>query len=278
MTAHKDWLEHQYWSDVIKVLPTSLIEHRVEESREVRTEHSSHIDLSYGHGVRQTLDVFLPEGAGPWPVLIYIHGGYWQSNSKDDYAFLAPAWTERGVAVVTLGYRLLPSVKLTDIIADVRDGMRYLTENAEALSLDKDRILLSGLSAGAHLTAMHITSSCEWQPCAAVLLSGVYELSPVESTTPGAALADSLSADPGTISPLGRAAPTACRCLIAWGDEETDVFKSQSLMLAEHWSNWGFASERLAIHGANHFTIVDDLRGDSQSQIAQFVMNTLMPG
>ena len=277
MTASDSWLERQYWSDVVAGRPDETIAERIAESEKVRQLHSSHIDLPYGPGERQKIDVFLPDGAGPWPALIYIHGGYWQLTGKDVNAFLAPAWLDRQVAVVTIGYRLLPTVGLADIISDVAAGMRHIIENADAWSLEKDRIVLAGLSAGAHLAAMQITSAAIIRPRAAVLLSGVYDPRPVETTTPGAALFDSLTDEIGAISPLGRAAPVGCDCLIAWGDNETDVFKSQSKMLAEHWANWGVEAQRLPITNANHFTVIEELRGDSGSAIAAFVAKALLP-
>ncbi len=278
MTCDSGWLEQQYWADVIAARPDATIEERIAASRATREDHPAHVDLAYGTHERQQIDVCLPEGDGPWPLLIYIHGGYWQSNHKNDYAFLAPAWLERGVAFATLGYRLLPEVTLVDIVSDIRAAMQYLHNHAGQLSIDRDRVVLSGLSAGAHLTAMYVGAAGTFRPTATVLLSGVYDLAPLESTSPGQSLAASLTAELSDISPLGLGAPGSGSHLIAWGDEETDVFKSQSATLAAYWSNRGLAARQLAVPGANHYTVVEDLRGDSGSEIAEFVMDALHPG
>ncbi|MEM9529524.1 MAG: alpha/beta hydrolase [Pseudomonadota bacterium] len=271
------WLERQYWSDVIAVKPDETIQHRTAAARQVRERHPEHLDLAFGPHDRQRVDVFLPPGAGPWSLLIYIHGGYWQKNHKNDQAYLAPAWLAQGVAFATLGYRLLPDVSLPDIVSDIAGGMALLRDQAPGLQLDANRMVLSGLSAGAHLTAMYAASSPGAGLAGAVLLSGVYDLPPLETTSPGQAIAPSLKAPLADISPLAIAAPVGVPCLIGWGEAETDAFKSQSAALTAHYANRGVEVAQTTVAGANHFTAVEALRGDSGSEIVGFVKAALVP-
>lgn len=270
MNLSPDWLERQYWSDVVAVRPAGEIESRIAQSREVREQQPAVLDLSYGPDERQKLDLFMPEARGPWPLLVFIHGGYWRQGSKDEWAFLAPQWTDRGVAFAALGYRLLPAVELADIVADVRTAIGRLLEDAETYRLDTDRVVVSGISAGAHLASMYITEAQVAPARAAVLLSGVYDPRPIETTTPGADFMGSLSADLVDISPLVRK-PPACPCIFAWGEDETRVFENQSRALAAQWANWGIESEMAAIPGTNHFTICDSLRTDRNGPVLDFI-------
>jgi len=275
VTASLDWLERQYWADVVAVRPSRKIDKQIADSRRFRDSHAATIDLCYGHDERQRLDLFSPEGEGPWPLLVFIHGGYWQLGSKDAWSFLAPGWIQKGVAVATLGYRLVPAVTLEDVAGDVRAALDYLAENAEDLRLDVSRVLVTGVSAGAHLAAMAVTEEdaarIQLSPVAAVLLSGVYDPRPLEGTTPGAALQDLKSFNLSAISPLGRPPPSHCCCLIAWGADETVVFQTQSQTLAAHWANWGVTATALVLQNANHFTVVDNLRAGTPGPVGEFV-------
>jgi len=275
--ASLDWLERQYWADVVAVRPDTKIDKQIADSRVVRESeaHAATVDLPYGTDQRQRLDLFTPDGDGPWPLLVFIHGGYWQLGSKDAWSFLAAGWLRNGIALANLGYRLVPAVTLEDVVADVRAALDYLAENAEALKLDVSRVLVSGVSAGAHLAAMAVTeedsAASQLSPVAAVLLSGVYDLGPLAGTTPGAALKDLKSFNLSCISPLGRPPPADCCCLIAWGADETAVFHTQSRLLAAHWANWGVTATAMSLPNTNHYTVVDKLLAGSPGPVGEFV-------
>ncbi len=280
MTTSLEWLERQYWTDVVAIRPDRKIAQQIADSRIVRVLHPASIDMPYAPQQRQRLDLFCPEGKGPWPLLIFIHGGYWQLGSKDDWSFLAPGWMRKGIAFATLGYRLAPAVTLEDVAGDVRAGLDYLAENAQALQLDVSRVVVTGVSAGAHLAAMAVTAegpaTSQLSPVAAVLLSGVYDPRPLEGTTPGAALKDLTSSNLSRISPLGRPPPSHCRCLIAWGADETAVFHSQSWTLTAYWANWGVTATAMALQNTNHFTVVENLLAGKPGPVGEFVEEHLL--
>lgn len=113
-------------------------------------------DLKYGNDPRQSLDLYLPdEGNGPFPVIFYIHGGAWSMGDKRDgqeKPFLAGL--ERGYAVVSTGYRLVPQVRYPDNLFDIKASLRWVGANAEKYNLDAKSIAIAGSSAGAHLAMM----------------------------------------------------------------------------------------------------------------------------
>src|SRR5688572_13375947 len=80
----------------------------LEDSRAVRERLAARLDLAYGPHPRQRLDLF-PAGAGA-PLLVFLHGGYWQGMSKESFSLVAPAFVEAGIAVAVVGYALCPEV------------------------------------------------------------------------------------------------------------------------------------------------------------------------
>jgi len=114
------------------------------------------LDCRYGNDPRQAVDIYLPnDGAGPFPIVFFVHGGTWMHGQKDD-AQLAPfiGGAARGYAVVSIGYRLVPDVRYPDNLFDVKAALRWVARNAGEYMLDPSRTALCGDSAGAHLAMM----------------------------------------------------------------------------------------------------------------------------
>ncbi len=266
-------MEEQYWSDVVALRPVEQLAARQADSRRIRKGYQESLAMPYGTDPRQQVDVLRPDGQGPWPVLAFIHGGYWQLGCKEDWAYLAPGWTARGVAVANIGYRLLPDVTLSDIVADIDAALAWLRDNADALLLNTDRLVLTGISAGAHLAAMAATGTSP--PRALALLSGVHDPRALIGTTPGKLVAASLPASLDEISPLGRPAPCDCTAIIAWGDDETTVFEHQSKLLHHYWAALGVSVPTVAVPGKNHYSIADCLLPEHGCAVSQFLVDHL---
>ena len=114
------------------------------------------LNCLYGKDPKQALDIYLPnEGTGPFPIVVYAHGGGWQRGQKDDtqvVPFLEGV--NRGYAVVSVGYRLVPDVLYPDNMFDIKSALRFIAQNAGSYMLDPSKTALCGSSAGAHLTMM----------------------------------------------------------------------------------------------------------------------------
>ena len=112
-------------------------------------EHKANIP--YGKGDRNTFDLF-PSGTTGAPTYIFIHCGYWQSWSKEDFAYVVEGPLSKGFNVVLFEYTIAPKGTMAQIATELYQCLDYLETNAESLGLTKGKICLSGHSAGGHLT------------------------------------------------------------------------------------------------------------------------------
>jgi acetyl esterase/lipase len=101
-------------------------------------------------------DLYLPDGAGPFPSLVAVHGGGWQQGSRASYRHWGPYLATRGIALFAVDYRLCKAGQKSypEAVRDIRAAVQYLRSSAPSLKLDPKRIGLTGDSAGAHLAAL----------------------------------------------------------------------------------------------------------------------------
>ena len=176
-----DEMEYQYNPRESVPEYPELAKIRAAQAKKVRETAKSWLNVSYGRSPREMLDIYAADKPGG-PVLVYIHGGYWRSGSKDDNCNFAPTFTKRGATVVLVEYDLCPQVTVTDIVRQTRSAIAWVCKNIMRYSGDPSRIHISGHSAGGHLTAMALAH--DWtkedlpQDCikGAVATSGVFDL------------------------------------------------------------------------------------------------------
>ncbi|MCL9981958.1 MAG: alpha/beta hydrolase [Erythrobacter sp.] len=115
-----------------------------------------HADLAYAAlSPAQTLDIYLPEGNGPFPLVINIHGGGFKMGDKDMLdAPIAKALLAKGIAVASIDYRLSGEARFPAAIEDAKAAVRFLRANAVQYRLDPDRFLVFGQSAGGNLASL----------------------------------------------------------------------------------------------------------------------------
>lgn len=214
----------------------------------------------YGPEPSQRLDLCLPPGAGPQatvPLLVYVHGGYWQELSAQESLFAAGECIAAGAAFAALDYTLAPAATVADIVVECCAALKLLARNGPAQGIDARRIVIAGSSAGAHLAAMMGQTPDE--ACrGVVLVSPVTELEPLIGTTVNGALgldASSARASSPALLPLAGFPPA----VIAWGEQETDWFKSMGQGLCDRLSSIGSPCDAFEVPGRNHFDVVLDL-------------------
>jgi arylformamidase len=119
----------------------------------VRTQRAGELRVPYGPTKGQTLDIF-PAAKPGAPINIFVHGGFWRFLDSFDHTLVVPAIQDAGGAVAVLNYDLCPTVPLTEVIRQVRAALRWVWENAGRMNGDREKIYVSGHSAGGHLAMM----------------------------------------------------------------------------------------------------------------------------
>ncbi len=261
-TASPDW-EAQYNNRAAVPDHPAIMGRWRAEAAAARAAHPP-LTLAYGPDERQVIELF---EAGPGaPVVVFIHGGYWQALDPSWFSWIAPALLAQGLSVAIPGYDLCPAVRLGRIVTQMRQATDVLRARTGA------RPVVTGHSAGGHLAACLLS---EGRASAAVAISGVFDLAPLIATSLNAALR--LDAhEAAALSPIHWPAPnggapggTALDCVV--GADETPEFQRQSRAMAELWAAKGATTRFEALSGLNHFTVLDPLADPGSSLVARIV-------
>lgn len=230
-----------------------------ERSQALRDRQPELLDLRYGERERNCIDVFRSEPASRYddaaPLFVFIHGGYWQRNSKEVFSCMAEGLLAHGVDVALPAYTLAPEASLTEIVSEIRSSIRWLRENGPRLGIANSRLIISGWSAGGHLTA----SCMDMQEVdAGLAISGIFELEPIANGQLNDALRLT-EAETAALSPLRHIPPRAGPLDIVWGLDELPELQRQSCDFARAWRDAGHAGAAAPLTDVNHFTILEEL-------------------
>lgn len=203
------------------------------------------------------------------PLLIYIHGGYWQRLSAADSLFNAPDAQKHKVSLHAVEYTLAPHATIPQIVDecvnDVLETMRTLAPT---------HVVLAGCSAGAHLAAMcSLDNRISEQLSGLALLSGIYDVRPIIHTSINEPLfltAESSAA----ISPQLLPAPNISVAILAVGAHESGEFKRQNREFAQHLRSAGVAVQINEVEQRDHFNLPYDLL-DGDTQVGHWVLQQL---
>lgn len=221
---------------------------------------NARFELKYGPHDRQFLDFFPAQSNGLGaqtrkPLVVFIHGGFWSALDGTLFRFPATYVNDADVHYAALTYRLAPEVTITDIVEDVRTAIRWLSEHAQDLGIDPDGIALVGHSAGAHLAAMVIADENAPQLAGALLISGVYDLEPMQKSYVNID-AKMSEAEAKALSPNLLAPKARCPVHICVGDVEPEEFKRQSQLMYDAWQPYCQDMTLQVMGGKNHFDIL----------------------
>lgn len=163
------------------------------EPRILQTE-VSYVEGEGADPIKQTLDIFQPEGQKGLPVLLFFHGGVWQKGDKSAYTNVGQALARRGIVTLVVNYRLTPTVRHPGHVQDAARATAWALENVERFGGRKDRIFLSGHSAGGHLVTLLLFDGSYLKAvghapdelAGVIALSGVFDLTrPIDDTAEG---------------------------------------------------------------------------------------------
>ena len=219
--------------------------------------------IAYGPSPRNTIDLFSGDGQGP--IVVFIHGGYWQALDGSSFSHCARGLNTHGIDVAIPSYDLCPQVTVDTIIAEMRAAACELAKLGRPL-------VISGHSAGGHLAACLLATDWQTQDTslpkhlviAAYAISGLFDLVPLVGTSINKAMGlDEASAR--AASPLFWKAPAHGSLDAVVGEAESAEYHRQSRTMTEAWARGGLPTRYGIVADANHFTAVAPLSDPASS-------------
>jgi arylformamidase len=262
--------DHQRWLD-----------EWVARSASAREALLPSIDVRYGPAPKETLDLFVPREPARG-TLLFIHGGWWRSLDKSDYAFVAPVFVAAGFAVAMINYDLCPDVPIATAVDECRHAVLWLVREGPARNAPAP-LVIGGHSAGGHLTAMMYVTDWRMQGLADAPFNGGVSVSGVHDLTPLVQFSHNVDfrldeREARRMSPAAERPLTDVPLLVAVGADETSEFVRQSDLLWQAWPRNrppGIAGP-LRIANRNHYNVVLDY-ADAARPITQATL-ALFPG
>ena len=279
------WLERMYNNRALVPDHMDYLQRWAQESAHVRATVPCVLDVPYGAGAGETLDIFPSARASGGlgfgavagapsagvPVLVFIHGGYWRSLDKSDHSFIAPPFTQAGFCVVVVNYALCPGtpeapVTIPHIVRQIEKALGWVWHHIAVHGGDPRRITVAGHSAGGQLAAMLLTSV--WPLIGnglpdglvrnALSISGVHDLDPMMYTPMYQQVLNLTDQQVLQYSPARLLEPATGQLYCAVGGDESAEFLRQNQLMQDAWGSH-FVPRSQVLPGLHHFSIVDAL-------------------
>jgi arylformamidase len=275
-TCPPDSCQAQYFlRGVIPEFPQILAQWQA-DAKATRAALRCETDLQYGPGPLCRLDLF-PAAQENAPLLVFLHGGYWQGGDKGDISFVVRAFVEHGIAVAIPNYSLAPQASIFTMLDEARAAFEWLAAHAHEWHIDSRRIFAAGHSAGGQLAAMMLTDA--WAPKEgdraivqqAFAVSGLYDLRPLQYT----GLNDALKLNQETaaqLSPVDHL-QTGGRLHPIVGELETREFHVQAALIEASWPR---VAPPLVVPDVQHYAILYAL-ADAGSELFRTIAREMTP-
>ena len=299
-----DWLDAQYNNRARVPQAMAHLQRWAAESADARAQLAATgqavLDVPYmvePHlaAAIQTLDIFTPPAhvsppPGGWPVLVFIHGGYWRALDKADHSFLAPTWVNAlagpGAVLVIPNYALCPVVSVSTITAQMQQAVAWVWRHVAQHGGNPQRITVAGHSAGGHLVGMLLaTSVARWQGLGVtaetatgpvpvqhgVSISGLFDLEPIRQT-PFLADLGLTPEEAQAQSPVRHPHVGGVLTAVVGGDESPEFLRQNTLLQQV----WGEAAAPVAevLPGLNHFSVLEEC-AKQKSRLAGLIAGRL---
>lgn len=209
------------------------------------------LNLPYGLGARQAMDLFHPSGKAEG-LVVFVHGGYWHKFDRTFWSHYASGLTQRGWAVAMPSYTLAPEARLSQMTREIARAVETAAEHVAG------PIRITGHSAGGHLSARMACQDVAVAETLRARIARIVPISPLTDLRPLLKIAknDILNLDAAEAeaeSPLLHRRPDVPVSI--WvGSEERPVFLDQATALAAAWNG-----KHRVDPGRNHFDILDGL-------------------
>ena len=253
-----DFVEREYNNRALVPDHPAFFARWDKDSAYVRDTMDCELDAAYGTDARHRIDLYPAKSSRG--TLVFIHGGYWRSLDKSMFSWLAAPYVAAGISVAMPNYRLAPSVRIDDIVEDAIAAMRWLMTSGPAHGMATHRVVVSGHSAGGHLTAAIFATPPERlgfdaaRIAGGVPISGLADFEPIRRFS----FNSDFRLDAAAVGRLNlhtRSAQLEAPLVVAVGGDESSEFVRQSRILAEAWKPQ--VKSLLVLPGYNHFSIVD---------------------
>ena len=234
------------------------------------------INIKYGSSPLQKLDVFFKKNTFNLPIHIFIHGGYWRALDKSYHTHMAKPFIENDICFFNINYDLCPKVKLTNIRNQIIKCILWIYNNAQKFNANKNNIVLSGHSAGAHLASLML--NIDWKKYGVdnsflkgvALISGIYETELVLNLNInkeiGLSLAEAKKNNPFRLTPK-LIVPT----IISYGENEPNLWKKQSINYLNFLNQKGFKCKKISCKNNNHFSLIDTLSDHNHKLVKEMI-------
>ena len=231
-------------------------------------------DLAYGISSSETLDYFPPTSPQKRaaPLVLLIHGGYWQAMDKSDNSFAVRALCDAGCAVAVVNHTLCPAISLAGIVDEIRRASLWLWQQATPLGFSPTEMFVVGHSAGGHLAAMMLCT--RWQDIApqmpaslfkaGVSISGLFDLLPLVNTS----INDRVGMTEQSakeLSPIHHTPHGSSSLITAVGGNESSGFHDQARKLQQQWAQYGIDVGYLNVTDCHHFQVYEKLADNNSA-------------
>lgn len=270
---------------------SSVINGFKERSKPIYEKYILHKDIAYGLGKRETFDHFNNPAfkKNPEGVFIFIHGGYWQGEVKESYAFIAKKLLEKNIDVILIEYDLtrenekfdeqVPRVSMTAIVNEIGtalDKIQVHLSNTFKESVSQIPVYVSGHSAGGHLAA--IVKDHPLITGGVMPISGIFNLVPISKTKKiGEPLQLNLL-EASKLSPVNNLLPAMNQSVpvfLYFGADEQPELVNQSKEYYKLLKRKRYKTEIKAIPVADHFTVLIDLFEKDDSILLKEIFNMI---
>lgn len=215
------------------------------------------LDVAYGRGERNRLDLFYPETEAKG-LAVFVHGGYWMRFDRTFWSHLAAGPLANGWVVAMPSYSLCPDVRIPEITKEVASAIEFAARDIQG------PIRLAGHSAGGHLVARMVCKASPLKKPVQNRIEKTVSISPVSDLRPlcGLKINDVLKLtereaakeSPALLEPVP-GADVAC-----WvGSAERSEFVRQNLLLAAAWHGLGARITHVEESDRHHFDVIDGL-------------------